>query len=225
MRAEVHARVLPEPSHDGLEQSVQSSKSVPIRDTSCLDVETCRNRQVVNNEYMNMRRFRDVAKVRDSGNPAIGREAYAITDIKQGEKIYMGEPYQVIPPDMAEAIPKHLRDICYECWYDDKWIVCPIDFNDPSPSFMINHACDPNVVTPDDWDHLIALRDVHAGEAITEDYATTNTTPLFSFSCHCGSPQCRGTITADDWRRPELQERYCGYFAEEVQKKIDAANK
>jgi hypothetical protein len=26
--------------------------------------------------------------------------------------------------------------------------------------------------------------------------------------CACGADLCRGTVTGDDWRRPELRQRY-----------------
>jgi uncharacterized protein len=41
--------------------------------------------------------------------------------------------------------------------------------------------------------------------------------------CHCGRPQCRGTVTGKDWMKPELQEKYAGWFCWFIQRKIDAA--
>jgi uncharacterized protein len=32
-------------------------------------------------------------------------------------------------------------------------------------------------------------------------------------ACSCGTPSCRGTITGDDWRDPELQRRYGAWFS------------
>ena len=31
--------------------------------------------------------------------------------------------------------------------------------------------------------------------------------------CRCGTPSCRGVVTGDDWRLPELQARYAGSFS------------
>lgn len=37
------------------------------------------------------------------------------------------------------------------------------------------------------------------------------------FECGCGSDECRGQVTPNDWRRPELQKRYAGYFTSAVE--------
>ncbi|MDT0346464.1 SET domain-containing protein [Streptomyces litchfieldiae] len=70
-----------------------------------------------------------------------------------------------------------------------------------------NHSCDPNTWWAGDYG-FAARRDIAAGEEVTSDYATTSAAPDFSLTCSCGSPRCRGLITAEDWRLPELQERY-----------------
>ena len=41
-------------------------------------------------------------------------------------------------------------------------------------------------------------------------------------ACRCGSPRCRGTVTGKDWMKPELQEKYRGWFCWFLQRKIDA---
>jgi hypothetical protein len=38
----------------------------------------------------------------------------------------------------------------------------------------------------------------------------------------CGRPTCRGTITGKDWMKPELREKYKGWFCWFLQRKIDA---
>jgi hypothetical protein len=32
-------------------------------------------------------------------------------------------------------------------------------------------------------------------------------------TCRCGTPVCRTVITGEDWRRPDLQARYAGWFS------------
>jgi hypothetical protein len=82
-----------------------------------------------------------------------------------------------------------------------------------------NHSCDPNLgwSGPD----LVALRDIAAGEELTHDYATSVTTDGFLLRCNCGSMRCRGLIEGDDWRIPQLRQRYRGRFAPDVQRRID----
>lgn len=41
-------------------------------------------------------------------------------------------------------------------------------------------------------------------------------------TCNCAAKSCRGVIDGHDWRRPELQARYRGYFSWYLQRKIDA---
>ena len=40
-------------------------------------------------------------------------------------------------------------------------------------------------------------------------------------ACHCNTASCRRVIDGHDWRRPELQDRYRGYFSWYLQRKID----
>ncbi|MCL4268060.1 MAG: hypothetical protein KJZ72_00875 [Anaerolineales bacterium] len=54
------------------------------------------------------------------------------------------------------------------------------------------------------------------------DYAMCDTMPYDEFECLCGAPTCRGKVGGNDWKRPELQKRYAGFFAPHVQRKIDA---
>jgi hypothetical protein len=86
---------------------------------------------------------------------------------------------------------------------------------------LLNHSCDPTLA----WsgDSLVAFRDVAAGEELTVDYATTTTDPSMLVRCHCESYRCRQMVTGDDWRIPELQRRYAGHLAPEVQAAVDGS--
>jgi hypothetical protein len=94
----------------------------------------------------------------------------------------------------------------------------PLTENDPAE--MVNHSCDPNAgilgqIT------LVAIRDIAAGEEICFDYAMSDSNPYDEFNCLCGSPLCRGKVSGDDWKRPDLQQRYKGYFSAYLQRRID----
>ncbi len=84
-----------------------------------------------------------------------------------------------------------------------------------------NHSCDPNLAIQGQI-VLIAMRDIAPEEELTIDWATTDDLD-YVMDCHCGSPRCRGTVTGKDWMKPELQERYAGWFCWFLQRKIDAA--
>lgn len=89
------------------------------------------------------------------------------------------------------------------------------------PADCFNHSCDPNAGL-NGAASLIAMRDIEAGEEITFDYAMCDAADYDEFDCHCGQPHCRGRVTGADWRRPDLQERYAGYFSPFIQRKIEA---
>jgi hypothetical protein len=86
---------------------------------------------------------------------------------------------------------------------DDLHLVLPPG----QPSHYGNHSCDPNLWWDDAYT-LVARRLIEAGEEVTNDYATSTGTATFAMTCSCGSSLCRGVVTGDDWRLPELQARY-----------------
>jgi hypothetical protein len=89
---------------------------------------------------------------------------------------------------------------------------CPADY--------FNHSCDPNAGMSGQI-VLVAMRDIDAGQEVCFDYAMTDGSPYDEFECVCGSPNCRGRVTGDDWRDPALWERYEGYFAPYIQRRIE----
>jgi uncharacterized protein len=70
-----------------------------------------------------------------------------------------------------------------------------------------NHSCDPNTWWVDAFT-LVARRPLNPGSEVTNDYATSTGHPDWTMTCRCGTDLCRGVVTGDDWRRPELQDRY-----------------
>lgn len=89
------------------------------------------------------------------------------------------------------------------------------------PADYFNHSCDPNAGFFGQIG-LVAMREIQPGEEVCFDYAMCDGSPYDEFECHCGSPHCRGRVTGDDWRRPELWERYDGYFSPYLQRRIQA---
>jgi hypothetical protein len=65
----------------------------------------------------------------------------------------------------------------------------------------INHCCDANceAIEEDDRIFIYAKRNIKAGEELFYDYALEIDEPVTEqsksmFACHCGSPNCRGTM-------------------------------
>jgi SET domain-containing protein len=88
----------------------------------------------------------------------------------------------------------------------------------------LNHSCDPNLGWTDDAT-LVAVREIAAGDELTVDYATVISDPEFVMMCHCETYRCRQVIEGTDWTIPQLQRRYAGMWAPEVQRLIDEASR
>lgn len=59
-----------------------------------------------------------------------------------------------------------------------------------SPECFVNHSCSNNTIARNFMD--VAVRDIQPGDEITSNYETDGAG--LSFTCHCGAPNCRGTI-------------------------------
>ncbi|MEG6508828.1 SET domain-containing protein [Methyloligella sp. 2.7D] len=77
---------------------------------------------------------------------------------------------------------------------------------------MLNHSCAPNAGIRGQIG-IVAMRDIAPGEEVTFDYAMCDSAPYDEFDCGCGAPECRGKVSAEDWRNPVLWLRYSGYFS------------
>jgi hypothetical protein len=64
---------------------------------------------------------------------------------------------------------------------------------------FVNHSCEPTSRSPG-YDFEIAVRDIHPGEEVTDDYGSLNVLPGFE-ACHCGSSRCRRQIHPRDLLR------------------------
>src|SRR5215213_6470204 len=72
---------------------------------------------------------------------------------------------------------------------------------DDSPTNFGNHSCDANLWMVDEVT-LAARWRIEPGEEVTVDYATHTADLPWAMACRCGSPECRGMVTNEDWRRP-----------------------
>jgi uncharacterized protein len=90
---------------------------------------------------------------------------------------------------------------------------------EPEPNDCFNHSCNPNLGFFGQIG-LVAMRDIRAGEELTFDYAMSDGSPYDEFECFCGSSNCRKKITGDDWKLPELWEKYDGYFSPYLARRI-----
>jgi hypothetical protein len=106
-----------------------------------------------------------------------------------------------------------------EIQIDDHLFIGPVTEAERYDAMMhLNHSCDPNVGVRGQIS-FFAMRDIAAGDELGFDYATGDD-DAWEMECQCGSPLCRRRITGQDWRRPELQQRYRGWFSLYLERKI-----
>jgi len=141
-------------------------------------------------------------QVRRSG--VHGKGVFAIQPLAEGESIieYTGN---VITWKQAQKLPAHNPDEPNHTFFfhiDDKHV---IDGNDGgNAAKWINHACGPNCEADETDDGRVfikALRDIEPGEELNYDYGLIlegkQTKKVEKeFACHCGTPECRGTMLA-----------------------------
>ena len=91
----------------------------------------------------------------------------------------------------------------------------------PGDNRFVNHACDPNLGWVDGYS-LATMTDVAAGGELVTDYAMSIVEPDWFLRCHCPSYRCRQMVEGTDWRIPQLQQRYDGWWTPYVQRLVDA---
>jgi hypothetical protein len=100
---------------------------------------------------------------------------------------------------------------------EDDLYIAPRTAGEVEASMLhLNHSCDPNVGVRGQIT-FVAMRDVPPGSELTIDYAMIDGDPSERMECSCGALECRKVITGDDWRLPELQRKYAGYFSRYIE--------
>ncbi len=157
------------------------------------------------------------SKTAVKSSPIQGKGLFAIADIVEGEivavkggHILSGEQWDALEPELGSA----------EIQISEDLYIAPVTREEREGSMLyLNHSCDPNVAIQGQI-VVVAMCDIAVGEELTHDWATTDDLD-YSMDCNCGSADCRGTITGKDWQLPELQQKYKGWFAWHIQRKLD----
>ena len=146
-----------------------------------------------------------------------GRGLFATADIAEGEVVAVKGGHIVSREQLREQVTPRLGPV--EIQIGDDLFITPVTQGQRDGSMLYsNHSCNANLGMRGEIT-FVALRDIRAGEELTHDWATTDDDD-YSVQCNCGSAQCRRTLTGKDWQRPELQERYAGYFSAYLAEKI-----
>jgi hypothetical protein len=107
-----------------------------------------------------------------------------------------------------------------EIQIEDNLYIAPASAEEVEASILcLNHCCDPNVGVRGQIT-FVAMCDIPAGAELTIDYAMIDGDAAEEMLCTCGAQTCRRIITGNDWRQPELQQRYAGYFSRYLHARI-----
>lgn len=130
------------------------------------------------------------------GSPISGYGIYAATNISNKELIFKGE-------EMAQRIVTrryvdknwtvNQKEIFRKYAYPLSKEVFLLWDNDPKGWAPQNHSCVPN--TAYDGLNVSATRNIQKDEELTLDYTSFLDENMEPFTCRCGHPSCRGTIT------------------------------
>lgn len=143
-----------------------------------------------------------------------GRGVFALEAIPKGT-LLMVWGGQVLPSAVFDALAKDTQRHSVQI-EEDLYLLPRV----VGPADYINHCCDPNAGLNGQV-VVVAMQDITAGEEVCYDYAMTDGSPYDEFACKCGAAACRGRVTGEDWRRPELIDRYAGYFSAYLQRRIN----
>jgi len=146
---------------------------------------------------------------------AKGRGVFALQPLAPGEVLVVWGGC-ILPWSAVEPMSAPDRRLCLQI-EEDLFLYSERE----GPADWINHSCDPNAGLRGQIT-LVAMRAIDDGEEITFDYCMADSLPYDEFNCRCGAASCRGRIAAQDWKRPDLQQRYAGFFSPYLQRKIEA---
>ena len=156
-------------------------------------------------------------KVEKRSSAIEGRGLFAIDPIESNEIVVVkgGHVFDRATRDVLEETlgPAEIQ-------IEDDLFIGPMALDEREASMMhLNHSCEPNLGLVGQISYA-AMRRIEPGEELTFDYATGDD-DLWEMACQCGAPSCRGTISGKDWQHKALQEKYSGWFAPYLQRKID----
>ncbi|MBU6347554.1 MAG: SET domain-containing protein-lysine N-methyltransferase [Actinomycetales bacterium] len=161
---------------------------------------------------MNVNWLTSSAQASDAGEKGMG--SYATAAIAKGETV-VGFGGSVTTREILNTLTEDQQHRSIQVAQD--LYLSPTVNREPGD--MINHSCDPNLGLLGSM-VLVAMRDIKVGEELTFDYATCDDSDYDEFDCLCGADVCRGRVTGQDWKLPELQAKYAGWFSPYIAQKI-----
>jgi uncharacterized protein len=147
-----------------------------------------------------------------------GAGVFARAPVKTGELLVVWGGYIVTEEQLTHISSKDRKRTVLQV-EEQLYLVT---FRD-GPAEWVNHSCNPNAGMSGQI-ALVAMYNIAPGNEVCLDYAMADGSPFDEFACTCGTPHCRQQVTGNDWRIPELRERYAGYFSPYLQRRIERLN-
>ena len=151
-------------------------------------------------------------EARDRADDGCG--VFAIAIISAGELVSLWGGRIVQQDEIDSSMPRFTQRMIQ---IDEGLYLLTAETKEPNDCF--NHSCEPNLGFLGQIG-LVAMRDIDTGEELTFDYAMSDGEPYDEFECECGSLNCRGAVTGNDWKLPELWKKYDGYFSPYLARRI-----
>lgn len=150
--------------------------------------------------------------------PAKGKGVYATRAFKKGDLLSVWGGDILNRAQLEKCTPTqqiHAVQVEEGCYI--------VPHGEPEVGDYFNHSCEPSAGLQGQI-ALCAMRDIAPDEEITFDYATTDSSDYDEFTCACGVPSCRGKVRGDDWKRPDVQAKYAGWFSPYLARRIAKLN-
>lgn len=146
-----------------------------------------------------------------------GDGVFAVEPIAAGETVvcFGGHACDL---DELRSLPEHQRTHSIQV---DEALFMVCDSTSEDDADFVNHSCEPNVGIRGNI-VLVAMSDIAPGDEICFDYAMSDSDDYDEFVCACGTASCRRLVTGGDWKRPDLQDRYAGWFSTYLERRIAA---
>lgn len=158
------------------------------------------------------------AIVRHTGKYGMG--VYAKKPIKKGEIVAVAGGY-IMTLKEIKKLPIELEYLTFQV--EEQLYMGVKKKSEIEDNYRFNHSCEPTLGQRNQLS-LVAMRNIEKEEELTFDYAMTlcriRGAPKFTMKCECRRKQCRGIISDEDWKLPQIQKRYGKYFQPFILEKI-----
>lgn len=124
----------------------------------------------------------------------VGYGVFATTDIPEGTIIYIKDSLEIsVTPTEFDMHSKEMQEVIDKYSYIDEYgnRIVSWDF-----AKYVNHCCNCNTMTTG-YGFEIAIRDIKAGEQITDEYGLFNI--LYEMDLVCSEQCCRKKLTPNDF--------------------------